>query len=225
MGASAETMGAGYQRPPLRHDDGMSYENAQMPSADDSGQGNTAAGRIIVINGASSSGKTSLASELLPLLPTAHFLMSVDDFNAMRARRELTGPELEVVLRRTRAGFHRAVAAMAQAGNDVVVDLVLSEEWRWLDCVRVFAGVDVLFVGVKCDLRELERRESTRADREPGLARRQWHRVHLHDDYDVVVETDKVSAREAARAIARAASGRRPDCDRAFDRLRRRLDS
>jgi len=64
----------------------------------------------------------------------------------MRARErtlELGPDELAAVLRRTRAGFHRAVAGMAQAANDLVVDYVLSEQWRHagLDCLGVLAGL------------------------------------------------------------------------------------
>ena len=77
--------------------------------------------------------------------------MSVDAFNSMRARQktlELDPAELDAVLARTRAGFHRAVAGMAEAGNDLVVDHVLSEQWRLLDCLAVLAGYRVVFVEI-----------------------------------------------------------------------------
>ncbi|MGD0240643.1 MAG: hypothetical protein ABSB59_09975 [Streptosporangiaceae bacterium] len=51
---------------------------------------------------------------------------------------------LIAVLARTRAGFHRAVAGLAAAGNDVVADHVLSEPWRLLDCLAVMAGYRVV---------------------------------------------------------------------------------
>src|ERR1700691_2659159 len=111
-------------------------------------------GQIIFLNGASSSGKTSIASQLLVVLDQPWFHMPVDAINSMRAKRrtsELSQPELDLVLTRTRAGFHRAVAGMAAAGNNVVMDHVLSERWRLLDCLAVFADFDVVFVGVSCD--------------------------------------------------------------------------
>jgi len=45
------------------------------------------------------------------------------------------------------SGLHRSVAALAEAGNNVIVDHVLEED-EWLkDCVERWAGLDVLFVG------------------------------------------------------------------------------
>jgi chloramphenicol 3-O phosphotransferase len=88
------------------------------------------AGQIIFRNGTSSSGKSSFAKELLLVLDRPYFHLSVDAVNAMRAKArtlELEPADLDTVLARTRAGFHRAVTGMAQAGNDLVVDHVLSE--------------------------------------------------------------------------------------------------
>ncbi|MFE0101846.1 AAA family ATPase [Streptomyces sp. NPDC059009] len=108
-------------------------------------------GRIIFLNGTSSSGKSSIARELLEVLDDGVFFhLSVDGFNAMRSKRELGQEQLDAALRRTREGFHRSVAAMAEVGNDIVVDHVLSEPWRLLDCLAVLPPEDVVFVGVHC---------------------------------------------------------------------------
>ncbi|HET7388325.1 MAG TPA: hypothetical protein VFJ19_16845 [Nocardioidaceae bacterium] len=66
-------------------------------------------GRIVLLNGASSSGKSTIAREFLALMPTPWFHMAVDDFHAMRAYRRYAEGEMAPVVRRTRAGFHRAV--------------------------------------------------------------------------------------------------------------------
>jgi len=93
-------------------------------------------GRIIFLNGTSSSGKSSLARELVDILDDGVFFhLAVDGFNAMRSKRELGAEELDAALRRTRMGFHRSIAAMSEVGNDIVVDHVLSEPWRLLDCL------------------------------------------------------------------------------------------
>jgi chloramphenicol 3-O phosphotransferase len=176
---------------------------------------------IIFLNGTSSSGKSSIAAELLKVLDTPYFLMAVDAFGAMRSVKrtlELDGPELTEVLRRTRAGFHRAVAGMAHAGNDLVVDHVLSEPWRLQDCLTVLDGLDVVFVGVHCPPEELERRERARGDRVPGVAAKQLQSVHQHGLYDFEVDTSVSSPRECAEAVKESLA--RPP--RAFEELRRR---
>lgn len=136
-------------------------------------------GQVIFLNGTFSSGKSSIAEQLLLVLDRPFFHMSVDAINSMRSRErtlELSPDELATVLARTRAGFHRAVAGMAEAGNDLVVDYVLSEQWRLLDCLAVLDGLDVIFVGVRCSARELGRRERVRGDRETGQATAQLSR-------------------------------------------------
>jgi chloramphenicol 3-O phosphotransferase len=178
-------------------------------------------GQVIFLNGTSSSGKSAIAEQLLLVLDRPYFHMSVDAINAMRARersRELAPADLELVLRRTRAGFHRAVAGMAQAGNDLVVDYVLSEQWRLRDCLTVLAGLDVLFVGVRCPAAELARRERARGDREPGQAAAQLAQVHAHGLYDLECDTSAESPLQCANRIA----GFLPVAPRprAFERLR-----
>lgn len=71
----------------------------------------------------------------------------------------------------------------------VIVDYVLEAE-EWLrECVTSLAGYEVLFVGVKCPLAELERREIARGDRQVGFARWQYERVHRFGAYDFEIDT------------------------------------
>lgn len=84
--------------------------------------------------------------------------MPVDAFHAMRARKDVPRPELDALLRRTRMGYHRAVAGMVLAGDSVVADHVLSEPWRLTDIAKQWRGLDVIMVGVHCPLDELNRR-------------------------------------------------------------------
>lgn len=103
-------------------------------------------GRIILLNGTSSSGTSSIAAELLDVLDPPHFHLAIDSINGMRGKaktHQLAPDEQAQVLHRTRAGFHRAVAGMAAAGNDVVMDYVLSEPWRLRDCLDVFVDLRV----------------------------------------------------------------------------------
>ncbi|MFE0425289.1 chloramphenicol phosphotransferase CPT family protein [Streptomyces sp. NPDC058953] len=161
-----------------------------------------AGGLVVFLNGTSSSGKTSLARELASRLAEPCFHMPVDTFHAMRSAPELPPDELAAVLERTWRGYHRAVAGMAAAGNTVVVDHVLSEPWRLRDCLDLFRPQDVVLVGVHCPLPELERRERSRGDRPPGLAARQFDRVHARGEYDVEVDTSRSTPAECAAVVA-----------------------
>ncbi|MEV0313052.1 chloramphenicol phosphotransferase CPT family protein [Nonomuraea fuscirosea] len=178
-------------------------------------------GQVLLLNGTSSSGKSSIAEQLLLILDRPFFHMPVDAINAMRARRrtlELAPDELAATLARTRAGFHRAVAGMAQAGNDLVVDYVLSEQWRLLDCLTVLNGLDVVFIGVHCSEQELTRRERARGDRQPGQAAAQLRQVHSYGTYDIECDTTTNSPRDCAFTIKQSLA--QLPTPLAFDRLR-----
>ncbi|MFF9278216.1 chloramphenicol phosphotransferase CPT family protein [Streptomyces griseosporeus] len=158
-------------------------------------------GLVVFLNGTSSSGKSSIAAELLRILDGPFFHMPVDTFHAMRSGTAVPPDELDVVLHRTWRGYHRAVAGMAAAGNDVVMDHVLSAEWRLRDCLAVLPARDVVFVGVHCPPKELARRERARGDRPGGLAAAQLAQVHAHGVYDLEVDTGSLDPAECARRI------------------------
>lgn len=177
-------------------------------------------GRIVLLNGASSSGKSSIGRELLPLLEDPWFLVPVDEISGLRSTvhtRELDRVEIDEMLRRTRLGYHRAVAALASVGNDVIMDYPLSETWRLEDLVEVLDGCDVTLVEVWCAPEELERREAARGDRPAGLARSQAL-VYAHDAYDIRVDSTTATPAACAKEIAEALPTL--TAPKAFDRLR-----
>ncbi|MDI6100308.1 chloramphenicol phosphotransferase [Actinoplanes sp. NEAU-A12] len=182
-------------------------------------------GRIILLNGASSSGKSSIGLALLPLLADPWFFFPVDGLGAMRSTvhtRVLDDAGIDDMLRRTRAGYHRAVAGLASAGNDVIMDYPLSERWRLDDLLRTLAGYDVTLVEVRCSPAELDRRERARGDRPVGLARSQGL-VYAHGDRDIAVDTTTATPAECALTIVNALDG--VSSPKAFDRLRDSLPS
>lgn len=75
------------------------------------------------------------------------------------------------VARRILEAYHRAVAAIARAGIDVLVDEVLMTAEEWHDWRGVLDGLDVHWVGVRCPPDVVAERERHRGDRWPGLAR------------------------------------------------------
>lgn len=105
--------------------------------------------------------------------------------------------------RRAEAAWYAGLGAMAAAGVGLIVDDVFlggrSSQRRVADALR---GLNVLWVGVRCDAAIATDREATRSDRAAGMARSQAEVVHDGVDYDLVVDTTVASAEECARAIA-----------------------
>jgi len=95
-------------------------------------------------------------------------------------------------------GMHRAIAAYACAGNNVVVDYIMYDP-AWLeDLQSVLSGMQVISVGVTASLPVIEQREKTRATSPEGHARSVYETVHQGWNYDLFVNTDEVTPDQVA---------------------------
>src|SRR3954451_24669449 len=130
-------------------------------------------GRLVLLNGPSSSGKRTLAKAVVGRLRTPWLGLPVSLFHQIRTppHADMTDRQCQDVFHRPRAAYHRALVGAAACGCDVLGDHVLSEPWRLDDLLRLSVGLDVLLVHVTCDPAELLRRERSRHDRESGTAR------------------------------------------------------
>ena len=180
-------------------------------------------GRVIYLNGASSSGKTTIAKELQKAAPEPYLHASIDAFlHQLPALVLEDHAALARELPRLLAGFNSSSAAIARAGNNVIVDTVLQEPSWVAPCVMAFEGLEVLFVAVRCSLEALESREIERGNRQRGMARYQYDRVHLHGIYDIEVDTSTMPVGACVSRILEAArSGKAPS---AFRTLRAASD-
>jgi chloramphenicol 3-O phosphotransferase len=167
--------------------------------------------QVILLNGTSSVGKTTLARELVARLPEFAYL-GVDDFvDRHPDRTQLasiardgdggTTLELRPAGRWLMRGFHRAAAATADSGQRLVIDDMMFEPWLLDDWTDVLQPYEVMLVGLHCSLDELERREGCRSDRDPGFARGHLARVHQCMTYDVELHTDRSSVAQCADEI------------------------
>ena len=97
-------------------------------------------------------------------------------------------------------GMTRAYAAMARAGNNLVLGDIITERLLPEYCAA-FQGLRVYFVGVDCSLEELERREHAMPNRTVGCARAQFGQVHVPGVYDLRVNTEKDNPTRCAEQI------------------------
>lgn len=164
------------------------------------------AGSIILLNGTSSSGKTTLATELQRMLPSPWIVLSAD--------RVLGGfpfdhpaSSLDDVWRPLGRLFYDTVARFCDAGFDVIAEQVFQDPLQLEDAVDRLAGHRIWFVGVRCEVDEAERRENARGDgTPPGTARHQADLVHGGRAYDIEVDTSDITPQRAARTVADALS-------------------
>jgi chloramphenicol 3-O phosphotransferase len=180
-------------------------------------------GRVVLLHGASSSGKTTVARAVQHVSEEPWVRLGIDAFwSAIDERWMEHGPRASEgflwtedvtivpgpVGQRLASGMRAAVAACARAGNNLLVDDVFIDP-SWLDDWRSeLTGLELLLVGVVAPVHVLEERESARGNRIPGEARAQVDVIHDGIEYDLVVDTSRQSPEECARAILASLSTR-----------------
>jgi chloramphenicol 3-O phosphotransferase len=177
---------------------------------------------IIVLNGPTSAGKTSLTAAVQALAPCTYLSCGIDDaFARLPARlhhsdagfvfsRDARG---EVWLDFGAEGWDaleahvRGWQAMAAGGGRLILDEVLI--WpryraRVEDALNALqqSGRRVLRVAVRCEPDELDRREVARGDRRLGQARGQVGLVLDGWDADLVLDSTGTSPGDLAAAVA-----------------------
>jgi chloramphenicol 3-O phosphotransferase len=188
-------------------------------------------GNVILLVGPSCAGKSTLAMAVQALSPQPYLVQSLDSLFAAvpegwgsggehahdgfrydwidsqvaggaAVRRIAYGP----VGWRFLQGFHRAVAALAGAGVNVVVDDMLLDLDVLVDWARALEAVPTLLVGVTAPKAELLRRETARQlHPTPGLVAGHFD---LHDGLvaDTRIDTSAIGPLEAARTLLDLAS-------------------
>lgn len=169
---------------------------------------------IIVLNGGSSSGKTEIARCLQAILPRPWLRLSVDDLVDALPPALLDsgagiafGSQGEVTpgagFQEIEAAWLSGIAAMARTGARIVYDDVFLGGAASQQRVRErFAGIEVVWAGVRCDPAVARGREMARGDRALGMAAAQAESVHQGVVYDLEVDTSSTPAIDCARVIA-----------------------
>lgn len=176
-------------------------------------------GRVVILHGTSSSGKTTVARAVQRLSDRPWLRLGIDAFwtgfderwfehGPHAAEGFLWDDDARIVPgpvgQRLAASMRAAVASVARSGIDVIVDDVFvdpawAEGWR-----EALDGVPTLWVGVIAPLEALEERERARGNRILGEAGAQFDAVHRGLEYDVTVDTSRDDPDTCARAVLAA---------------------
>ena len=155
-------------------------------------------GTVIVLNGTSSSGKTTLAKAIQSMDSEVFLHCSLDAFWDMTPA---TIPASSKTFPNMKLALLKTVKALIETGHNVVVDIIFSGQKTYLELGHELNGVDLLMVKVDCPLEVLKKREMARGDRKTGLAESQYESIHEGVSYDLIVNTFSQSTKECARLI------------------------
>lgn len=98
-------------------------------------------------------------------------------------------------------GMHRAIAAYAQMGNNLIVDYILYKP-EWVeDLNQALEGKKIIRVGVHAPLEVLEQRERSRNTSPIGHSRSHYATVHTGMAYDLKIDTSLLTPEESAQRI------------------------
>jgi len=177
---------------------------------------------IILLNGTTSSGKTSIASAIQDISDKMWMQLGIDIFIDMihtrfwgegkdaakgflfKQSKNDKGQFITEIIsspmgRRLAESIPDTVKLLSDKGLDVIVDECLfdNEIERYKTTLKNY---DVCYVGVMCDLDTLEQREKDRGNRILGAARWMFDKLHK-TEYDLTVDTAKMSPMECAKRI------------------------
>lgn len=164
----------------------------------------TTPGKIILLNGPSSAGKSTLSKALQAILDDPYWHVSLDMFWFMLPpQRPGTSWYPEMGAHHVKA-FSRSVGALTALGINVIAETGFLDASAVADFMNDVPGAEIVFVGVFCALDEIERREVGRDDRDVGYSRVHYDRVHSHSDYDIQVDTSRLTPEQVAVQIKTA---------------------
>lgn len=179
---------------------------------------------IILLNGCSSAGKSTLARALQFLSEKPYLLIGIDTFFHMMPAAYVgfgdkadqgfhfipEHDDLGPLMRIENGPYGKAIGntipkvikTLADDGHDIILDEVFFGEESLNRYVEALKDHTVYFIGVMCDLKVLQEREILRGDRALGLGRDQIGRVHTPErSYDMTVDTTCISAFDCGKAI------------------------
>ncbi|MHB8384282.1 MAG: phosphotransferase-like protein [Candidatus Binataceae bacterium] len=180
-------------------------------------------GTLIILNGGSSAGKTTLAEAFQDVAAEPWLLIGIDAFYRSLPPKEkdhrAVDPQYYTVRTITEDGLdyfelvpgplmdrvmsarYAAVATILEAGINVIADEVIwSREWL-IDAITTLHAYKVYFVGVFVSPEEADRRHRLRGRDGAGWYRGSSRIAHRNAIYDLQIDTTSKSPRDCASEI------------------------
>lgn len=147
-------------------------------------------GKIIILNGVSSSGKTTLAKVIQDRSPIPLYKLDIDDFILMSPDKFNDYENCDFSVQYTFASkFFHVVKLYSDLGFDLIVPYMFFKNSETLQEFRVLLNdYPVFVVNISCSVEELKRRETKRENRKIGSAEEQL--ILLETDFENSLTVD-----------------------------------
>lgn len=159
---------------------------------------------VILLNGPSSAGKSSIARALLQKLPDSGnaVVLSLDDYLKMSADEPIWEDDVFAVMPR----MCEDISTALKNGKTVMIDHVITSARIYRALRDTVAGYQMKTVLVSCDVATLRRREAERGDHCAGSAESSLRYLYPKTGYDLCVDSSKASPAALAEMIVSALS-------------------
>ena len=171
-------------------------------------------GNIVVLNGVTSAGKSTLSRELQAAFDEPYYYVALDTFNEIlcpfgAGKGKFQDPE---IMNSAVSVMHLLIRDFSQNGLNVIVDHILCDYGSWFyDCVDVLHEYPVMFVRIECNRDELFRRAKSRGYTTPERLNQidqQLAKIHKHGTYDVTISTSENTIEENVMIIKQSLPNR-----------------
>lgn len=181
-------------------------------------------GRVVILNGAPRSGKSSLARAIQSTAPGTWLNTGVDSFMATLPPALMPGiglrpggerPDLEPAVAKLYDLLFATIRLQAQSGFDIVADLGMHEDYSAplgiLDRAASTLGpLGAVLIGIDCDLDEIMRRRNAdpqggfyaTGDTAPPPVVRWQGAVHREKTYDLRLDMGRLTSEDGAARVA-----------------------
>ena len=159
--------------------------------------------QIILLNGPSSSGKSTLARALRELIFTErgeeYGIVSIDDHMKISEHETIYEDDVYDIS----GDMCESIANALNTAPGVIVDHVITSERIFRRLEETALPFRLVSIRVECPLEVLRERERERGDRSLGSAEASYTYLFPKDGYDLTVNTHEMTPEECARKIFR----------------------
>lgn len=163
---------------------------------------------IILLNGPSSAGKSSLSRELqkrLGEMEISSVIISIDDYMTTDPKETIYEDDIYEIM----PPMCRDIKEYVRQGKTVIVDHAITSERIYSMFLDAAKEGNALTVKVVCDIEILRQREIERGDRCPGSAEASLQYLWPKDGYDLCIDNGRIPLEENAALILKKIIGKK----------------
>lgn len=157
--------------------------------------------KVILLNGASSSGKSTLSNTLQKALSDKrnekYGIISIDDFLKMSADKNIYEEDVYEIS----SELCKEAVDMLNIEEGIIIDHVITSRRIFIQITEALSFCDIYLIQVACPLPELLRREKQRKNRCLGSAGASYKYLFPQNTYDLTVDTFKMSPEDCSLQI------------------------